>query len=1373
MLFKPHSFAVVKKNMAFGDHGRLRYQPRAGPNAAKTTISMSSTPSQRLLKKIQRAIPLALCRDRHALSRAAGRLKAQLDRHPADSALGRRLADLDARLAASLNIRSQRERDLPELRYNPDLPIFAHRDEIVAAIRRHPAVIISGQTGSGKTTQIPKFCLAAGRGLRGQIGCTQPRRIAAVSVARRLAEELGTSPGSVVGHKIRFQDSTRPEAYIKIMTDGVLLAEAQGDRHLNAYDTLIVDEAHERSLNIDFVLGMLKTLLRRRPDLKVVVTSATIDTAKFSAFFDQAPVIEVSGRMYPVSVHYRPVGPEGGDNGDQSHIDQAVGVIDELQARRPVGDILVFMPTEQDIRETCELLAARNYRGSVILPLFARLSADQQARVFAAAAGRKIVVATNVAETSLTIPGIRYVIDTGLARISHYSPRSRTTSLPVRPVSRSSADQRKGRCGRVADGVCFRLYAEEDFLARPLFTPPEILRANLAEVILRMIALRLGDIARFPFIDPPADSSIRDGFNLLLELGAIRPRADGGKRKGPPRYDLTPNGRIMAKIPIDPRLARMLIEARSEGCLAEITVIAAALSIQDPRERPAEKAAAADRAHAVFKDPASDFLTLLNIWRHFNGKGENRLRTAQLKKFCREHFLSFRRLREWRDLHGQLKDILEEHGLGAEADLSAAGENGVEKSAPGQFSARYGAIHRSILSGFLSNIALKKEGNFYTAARNREAMIFPGSGLFNAAGKWIVAAEMVETSRLFARSVAGIDPAWLEPLAGEQCRYSYLEPHWERSRGEVVAREQVTLYGLLIIPGRTVSYGRINPQEATDIFLQSALVEGDVRTPLPFMDHNKALMASVRDLENRVRRRDLLIGDAEVFQFYRDRLPGVCDWASLKRRIREAGGDGFLRMTREGLLRYLPDAGELAQYPDRVALGEEDFACNYAFEPGDQADGVTVRIRAAQAPQVAPETLEWLVPGLLKEKIDALIRGLPKAYRRQLVPVARTVDIILREMPRRDKALLSVLGQFVRERFGVDIPAAAWPRENLPEHLKMRIALTDAAGKEIVADRDPAILTREVAATPEPAAFEAARRGREKSGITRWDFGELPEVEVLKGPGGSRWDAFPALSAEADGIHLRLFDSRPKADAAHPEGVAALFRQVLKKEVAFLKKALALPPGLTEQARYFGGGKALTAGMAAAVWDALFRRNLRSREAFDAHAADVLPRLQAAARSKLAAVLPVLAAYQQVRSILFSLESAHAANPVVRSYLDGLRGEGGRLVPENFVSLYPDARLAHLPRYLQALGIRAQRGVDNLERDLLRVREIQIFSDRLEDFLGALGPQDSTEKRDAVEAFHWMIEEYKVSVFAQELKTAIPVSPKRLNRKAREIERLV
>ncbi|MBW1646903.1 MAG: ATP-dependent RNA helicase HrpA [Deltaproteobacteria bacterium] len=698
----------------------------------------------RTIDTLRRRLPAAM-----AVERArAGRELARLRRRAAagEPVPERRLRVIAEQLRHSADRKQERRALVPPLAYDPALPISAHRQAIVDAIRRHPVVIVAGETGSGKTTQLPKFCLEAGRGLDGMIGCTQPRRIAALTVARRIAEELGQAPGQTVGHKIRFHEKTGHRTLVKIMTDGILLAEAQRDRDLLAYDTLIVDEAHERSLNIDFILGLLRRMLRRRRDLKLIVTSATIDTEKFAAAFDDAPVIEVSGRMYPVRIHYRPL-DESGDEDASSHVEAAVAAVDEIERRGPFGDVLVFMPTEQDIRDTVELLASRGYRGSVILPLFARLSAADQMRVFAPAAGRKIVVATNVAETSLTIPGIRYVVDSGLARISRYSPRTRTTALPVVPISRASCDQRAGRCGRVADGVCFRLYSQADYESRPRFTAPEILRTNLAEAVLRMIALNLGDIADFPFIDRPADKSIRDGIALLEELGAVAPTdtpraADA--RLGGRRLRLTPMGRRMARLPLDPRLARMLIEARQRGCGPEMAVIAAALSINDVRERPADQSAAADQAHAAFVDRSSDFLTLLNIWRAYQQALATEKTASRVRRWSKRHFLSYKRLREWRDIHDQLAAVMAE----LEADGPAA------DAPPDAGNVHRDALHRSILAGFLGNIARRRDKNLYQAARGRQVMIFPGSGLFNRAGEWIVAAEMVETSRLFARTVA-------------------------------------------------------------------------------------------------------------------------------------------------------------------------------------------------------------------------------------------------------------------------------------------------------------------------------------------------------------------------------------------------------------------------------------------------------------------------------------------------------------------------------------------------------------------------------------------------------------------------------------------
>ncbi|OEU59786.1 MAG: ATP-dependent RNA helicase HrpA, partial [Desulfobacterales bacterium PC51MH44] len=748
--------------------------------------------------------------------------------------------------------------------------------------------------------------------------------------------------------------------------------------------------------------GILKTVLKKRKDLKVIITSATIDTKKFSKAFDNAPVIEVSGRMYPIEMQYFTMEqePEGSD--EATHVEMAVLAVDKLQKNSSYGDIIIFMPTEQDIRETCETLEGRNYKSAIVLPLYARLSSQEQSKVFSRLPGRKIIVATNIAETSITIPNIKYVIDTGLARISRYTPRSRITSLPVVPISRSSADQRKGRCGRVENGICIRLFSEQDFLSRSLFTPPEILRANLAEVILRMIALKLGNIEDFPFIDRPAARSIRDGFDLLLELGAIKSVKRDKKSKEGNVFFITEKGRLMAKMPVDPRLSRMLIEADQEGCLNEVAVIASALSIQDPRERPVAKTQEADQIHTAFRDPSSDFITLLNIWNKYHDAWQKEKSTNRMRRFCKKHYLSFKRIREWRDIHAQISAILQESGVrgrgsGIRDQGSGAmgrGSDKVNNSEKEFYGERYVAIHKSILSGFLSNIAVKKEKNIFQAAKGKEVMIFPGSGLFNKAKTWIVAAEMVETSRLFARTAANIDSRWLEALGKNQCKYTYLEPHWERSREEVTAYEQVSLYGLIIVPERPVSYGRINPEEASEIFIRSALVEGDIRKPLPFMEHNRRLIDEISSMENRLRKRDILISDEDIFAFYQKRLEEIYDIRTLKQCLKKRGSDKFLRMKKDDLLRYFPDEEELSLFPDKITLGTHRFKCNYSFEPGSRDDGITIKVPSALATTVPAESVEWLVPGLYRDKITALIKGLPKNYRKQLVPVANTVDII-------------------------------------------------------------------------------------------------------------------------------------------------------------------------------------------------------------------------------------------------------------------------------------------------------------------------------------------------------------------------------------------
>ncbi len=1342
-----------------------------------------------MLKKIESLLPEALTADRHAIRREIMRIKRWTAQSPSDERINKRLAGLEKKLQTSVKKRLWRQANRPEPVYDHALPILAKKDQIIASISKNQVIIISGETGSGKTTQIPKFCLAAGRGIDGKIGCTQPRRIAAMTVSRRIAEELGEALGRSVGYKIRFKDQTSPNAFIKIMTDGILLAETQNDPYLNEYDTLIVDEAHERSLNIDFILGILKTLLKRRKDLKLIITSATIDTEKFSKAFDNAPVIEVSGRMYPVEVQYSPMEPKSEENDDPTHIEMAVRTMDRVLNETGTGDILVFMPTEQDIRETCELINGRKYKNTVIFPLFARLAASEQSRVFSNISARKIIVATNIAETSLTIPGIKYVIDSGLARISRYTPKSRTTALPVTAISKSSADQRKGRCGRVENGVCIRLYSEEDFENRPLFTLPEILRANLAEVILRMTALKLGDISDFPFIDKPASKSIQDGLDLLYELGAIVPESNQKTKKKQKRLSLTERGRLMAKLPVDPRLSRMLIEAQIQGCLKEMTVIASALSIQDPRERPAEKAQAADRAQKIFQDPSSDFITLLNIWKNYHQILKREKTTGSLKRFCKTNFLSFKRMREWRDIHTQLSEVLKEYGL--ENDKHRAEKTRVanhtspqtpnaEPSAKDiEFSPLYAAIHTSILSGFLSNIAMKKEENVFHGTQGKEAMIFPGSALFNRSKTWIVAAELVETSRLFARTCANIDNAWLEKLGGGLCKYTYLHPHWERKRGEVVASEQVSLFGLIIIPDRPVSYGRINPDHAAEIFIQSALIEGDVQKKLPFMLHNQNLIDDVRNMEDRIRKRDILVGDADLFEFYRKQLRGCYSIKTLTRLLKQKEQDHFLRMKPEDIARYRPDEKELSQFPSSIDLGDRSFDCSYRFEPGETDDGVTVSIPSSSAYSVPPEPIDWLVPGLYREKITALVKGLPKIFRRRLVPVSNTVDIIVDEMPKTESALITALGDFIYNRFGVDIPASAWPDDRLPDHLKMRVSITGPKGEEICSGRSPAILSRTIpntAETGESKEMESARKNWERTGITRWDFPDLPESIVLSGKNRTQWVVYPGLQT-ADGkeksVNLRLFRGMENALASHKKGVGALFAFHFSKDLKFLKKTLALPKNMQKKADYFGGAKRFEKRMYQRTIHRLFDRNIRSKAAFYAHAESVAPIILSKGREFANLSLSVLDAYHETRTVFYTLETAHSTHRGVLEFLKGLRAELSRLVPDTFMDLYDTDRLIHLPRYIKAAAIRAERALVSFEKDQAKAQEIEIFIRSLNTLLQGLSPAVSERKKAAVEAYFWMIEEYKISVFAQELKTPVRVSRKRLENKLKEIKRMV
>jgi ATP-dependent helicase HrpA len=1238
--------------------------------------------------------------------------------------------------------------------YPSELPITGRRPEIVRAIRDHQVLIISGETGCGKSTQIPKMCLEAGRGRRGRIGCTQPRRIAAITIAHRIAQELGETVGRTVGYKIRFEDKTSRETCVKILTDGMLLAETQSDRRLLDYDTLIIDEAHERSLNIDFLLGIAKTLLPVRPDLRLIITSATLDLEKFSRAFEGAPVLEVGGRVYPVDVEYRPPEAGGTDADEEDYVAAAAEAVDEIKKEKPAGDILVFMPTEQDILETCEILEGRRYAGVTVLPLYARLPGAQQGRVYSVT-GPKIVVATNVAETSLTIPGIKYVVDTGLARISQYLPGARISSLPIRPISRSSADQRKGRCGRIAKGLCVRLFAEEDYASRAPFTPPEILRSNLAEVILRMIDLDLGHPLKFPFVDRPLAKNVDDGYATLVELGAIRGK-DGD-------FALTERGRLMARMPLDPRISRMLLEARTEGCLLEVAVLASALSIRDPRERPPEKAAQADAAHAPFRDPDSDFLTLLNIWNRGAGAGMERTSQNKMRKFCGEHFLSFSRMREWGLVHNEILDILKELRIPFER------RHTVEMSKP-----LYAAIHKSILSGYLSNIAVHKDRNMFTAARGREAMIFPGSSLFNKNASWIVAAEMVRTSRLFARTAARVSAEWLEALGGDLCRYAYGPPRWDKGRGQVEAEERVTLFGLEIVAGRTVPYGPIDPEESHRIFIRSALVEGSVKEHFHFLSLNLELRERLQRMEEKLRRRDILADDKALAGFYSGRLAGVFDIRGMKERIRRQGGDGFLTMKETDILRFFPEPNAMALFPDELTLGGRRFRAFYKFAPGDEDDGVTLKIPVDMIGRIPAEPLDWGVPGFFKEKITALIKGLPKRYRKMLVPVSDTAEVFVRELRVSGASLFEALARLAKQRFRADIPASAWAEADLPKHLKMRIAVIDSQGKELVAARDLEMVRRvrkEAArvAAQDPDVWANARRTWERSGITAWDFGALPEV-VSIGPGAA---AYPGLEPEAAGrVSLKLFKTYEEALVSHKKGVQTLLQHAFVKDLKFMERRLVLPVEYHKSTLYFGGKEAVENMLLERLKAEVFRKNARSEAEFKAVAETAVRALFEKAHALWEAVCPVLAAYQELHARLYALEKTNPSNKVLSAVCARIREEAGRLAPGNFLEVYSIERLGHLPRHLASLRLRAERARNDPEKDLRKAAQIDAFVQALEKMRTSLTAQSPLELQEAVEEFRWMIEEFRVSVFAPELKTAFPVSPKRLSDKIREIEKI-
>jgi ATP-dependent RNA helicase HrpA len=1356
------------------------------------------------IEELKTLLPQCMLADWVRLGRRLARLLRD-QHHPAQRDL--LLTRLREQVCASIALREERRLNVPEISYPPALPITGLKDEIISAIRNHQVVVIAGETGSGKTTQIPKMCLEAGMGIEAKIGCTQPRRVAALSISRRIAEELNVAWSREVGCKIRFDDRSSAQTYIKLMTDGILLAETQGNPDLAEYNAIILDEAHERSLNIDFLLGHLKGLLGRRKDLKLIVTSATIDTEAFSRHFNNAPIIEVSGRVYPVQVQYQPLDEASEEQGEISYVDAAVMAAERILYETSSGDVLIFMPGERDIREASDQLEGRFSGEAEIIPLFGRLSTGDQQRVFAPSARRKIVIATNIAETSLTIPGIRFVIDAGLARISRYNPRTRVRRLPIEPVSQSSANQRKGRAGRVQEGVCIRLYSEEDFNSRPQFTQPEIQRANLAEVILRMKAFYLGDIETFPFVQPPTPGAIANGYALLQELGALDEQRA-----------LTPLGQNLARLPIDPTLGRMLLQSQREHATQELLIIAAGLSIQDPRERPLDQKDAAAAAHKQFSDPQSDFLSLLNIWNAVHEEWD-RLRTqGQRRKFCKQRFLSYLRMREWQDVYSQLHDALEDLGTLKLNESNAA----------------YDAIHRSILAGLIGHVARFEERNSYKAAGNRLVSMFPGSALY-ARGElqkkvhrkgdkappkpksnqpqWIVAGEIVETSQLFARTVAGIDPEWIFQLAPHCCKVTHQNPHWNPTAGNVLVEEIITLHGLEV-QRRKVAYGNINSRDATSIFIRSALVEenllpsrksaengaeddlDDVRvqtavagkkTELPpqyrFLAHNRGIREKIENWRTRVRHYALGDLDQVLAEFYARHIVNVSSVHELNRMLREPGAQEKLCITEEELAGGQQLSYDANAFPDSVQVGGQPVPLAYAYAPGEEHDGVTIQLPFPVAQMASPGLVEWAVPGLREEMINELLRALPKALRRELMPLPPKATEIAREFQPTGMSFLQDLGAFLHRRYGVEVKAGDWPANALPAHLLPRIEILDHDRKSLGVGRDLAGLQQRLRQTKieptsktESAEWVRATQQWERFGVREWTFGDLPErITVSEGPGLPLY-AWPGIEFTEGVVNVRLFRNPDQARAASWTGVQRLVELAIQKDLAWLEKDLRALSRFDALYAPLGGGDELRE----TALEHLKRHLLPAeplpaltRAAFDEALAEARKRLLGLSSQFLDRLGPLLQLRQQVQQRIGAATTPAVSRNRPLSSLSQLdvprvvrtshpvAAELANLMPARFLDHIEFVRLPHLSRYLKALLIRSERAALNPAKDQERVHQIAPYQAELNKL--QVQPSRSRAVWREIETFRWMIEEFKVSLFAQELGTAVPVSAKRLD----------
>ena len=1296
------------------------------------------------IEELKRLLPRCLLPDQVRLGSRLARALDSLRRGQARSIPIQRWIE-SAR--ASVEWRGHRERLVETVSYPAELPITTRREEIVAALRQHRVVVVAGETGSGKTTQLPKMCLEAGLGIRARSGCTQPRRVAARATARRLAEELHVTYGREVGSKIRFNDRVRPETGIKVMTDGILLAEAQADPLLTEYEMLMVDEAHERSLNIDMLLGHLRNLLTRRDDLKALVTSATIDTARFAEAFGGAPVIEVSGRMFPVEVRYRPpaVPDEDEEHEGETYLDAAVAATEEVLQESSAGDVLVFMPTERDIRETQDRLARVLGDAVELVPLFGRLSGAEQDAVFQPGPRRRVVVATNLAETSLTVPRIRYVIDTGLARISRYNPGTRCRRLPVEPIARSSADQRKGRCGRVAEGICVRVYAEADYLARPAYGDPEIQRCNLADVILRLKAAGLGEVETFPFLDPPPAAAIRGAYALLQELGAL----DDERR-------LTDLGRDLARLPVDPAIGRMLWEARHEHAVPEVLIVAAGLSIQDPRERPLDRRDLAELAHRRFTDRASDFVTLLNIWNAYHDTWESLKTQSQLRKFCREHFLSFLRMREWVDLHAQLEEAM--------ADLGAVPSGGGP--------ADYASVHRSLLAGLVGHVAQRKERNLYRLAGERQVHLFPGSGLFlkselkprsrkppspdtppvrSEQPGWLVTGEIVETTRTYARTAARIEPEWVLQVAPHLVRQVHLHPRWDAAGQRVIATERDLLRGL-VLREQTIGWVRVDPVAATGMFIREALVAGGLTKSHRFLAHNAGLLQKIELWQTRLRQRVVPDLEEAMVQFYTQRLQAVGSAPDLERALKTSGPE-FLCATAADLLGDHAEAFQRGGLPDAVLLGAETVPVRYAYAPGEAHDGVTYRLETRLAEVLDPRQLDWAVPALREERVLHLLRSLPKSLRRPLMPLEAAAKRLLAETDATRPGFIAALSRAVREHFSVDIPPELWPVAALPPHLQPRFEVIGRGGVTLAAGRDLSALMealRQQGRDRVHPAWAAAARALERHKLHEWSIGNPPAEIVVGEIAGFPCKAYPGLHHHEGNVNLRLFRDSEHAQAATAEGAPRLAQNLLQPELRGLQQDLR---GLRRLAILYAS-LGTVEELLDTAWEHL-RARLFPRVAWAELREAAFRDYVELARQSIPGAAVALA--DRLERVLQRRQEAWLhPRP-----LPAMRAEIDALAPRRLLALTSWDRLAELPRYLQALIVRAERAAANPAKDREKQALVQPYLDALRRLGEAV--KGDRPRWERYQRFRWLLEEFKVSVFAQELGTAERVSAKKLD----------